>query len=184
MTSDSRDKMVRSAAALIGMRGLNATSFSDVVTASGAPRGSIYHYFPYGKRQLALCAMNWTSDQVLGHLETFTGSTAPDLVRHFIGLFRQVLVASDVTAGCAVAGVAVDIDDNSDMLEGANEIFQTWVRVLVTQLRAVGVGPERAEGLAILTLASVEGALILCRAERTVGPLDAVEQQLLFFVDA
>jgi len=41
MSHDSRIKMVRSAAALISARGVNATSFSDVLGESGAPRGAI-----------------------------------------------------------------------------------------------------------------------------------------------
>jgi AcrR family transcriptional regulator len=44
--------MVRSAASLIGSRGVDATSFSDVPADSGAPRGSIYHHFREGKRSL------------------------------------------------------------------------------------------------------------------------------------
>ena len=51
--ASSRDRMVRSAAGLIARRGMNATSLSDVLTESGAPRGSVYHHFPDGKRQLA-----------------------------------------------------------------------------------------------------------------------------------
>ena len=50
MDSNSRARMVRSAAALFGSRGLSGTSFSDVLADSGAPRGSIYHHFPRGKK--------------------------------------------------------------------------------------------------------------------------------------
>jgi hypothetical protein len=38
--------MVESAVTLLAMRGLQGTSFSDVLERSGAPRGSIYHHFP------------------------------------------------------------------------------------------------------------------------------------------
>ncbi len=57
MTSDSRARMVRSAASLIRTRGVTGTSFSDVLADSGAPRGSIYHHFPEGKEQLAADAI-------------------------------------------------------------------------------------------------------------------------------
>ena len=60
--------MVRSAASLIRTRGVNATSFSEVLADSGAPRGSIYHHFPEGKKQLAEDAIRWTSERVLAHL--------------------------------------------------------------------------------------------------------------------
>ena len=91
---DSRDKMIESAASLIGQRGMNATSFSDVVADSGAPRGSIYHHFPEGKRQLTECAMRLTSDQVLAYLRSSTATSSHGVVRHFTALFRRVVVAS------------------------------------------------------------------------------------------
>src|SRR5450755_2273464 len=79
MGSDSRERMVRSAAALISSRGVSATSFSEVVSDSGAPRGSIYHHFPDGKRQLAAEAIGWTSQRVLAHLRA-GAETTPEAV--------------------------------------------------------------------------------------------------------
>src|SRR5258706_13273015 len=67
VTKDTRASMVRSAATLIRTRGVSATSFSDVLADSGAPRGSVYHHFPEGKEQLAGDAIRWTSDRVLAH---------------------------------------------------------------------------------------------------------------------
>src|SRR2546430_4988817 len=69
VSTDSRASMVRSAASLIRSRGVSATSFSDVLADSGAPRGSIYHHFPGGKAQLAEDAIQWTSERLLTHLD-------------------------------------------------------------------------------------------------------------------
>jgi len=44
--------MVQCAAMQIGRHGVSATSFSELLVGSGAPRGSIYHHFPNGKAQL------------------------------------------------------------------------------------------------------------------------------------
>ncbi|MDV7102612.1 TetR/AcrR family transcriptional regulator, partial [Gordonia amicalis] len=46
-----RERMIVHAADLIGRDGVAATSIGDVITASAAPRGSIYHHFPGGKTQ-------------------------------------------------------------------------------------------------------------------------------------
>ena len=54
--------MVRGAAALFSAKGAGGTSFSEIIAASGAPRGSIYHHFPDGKRQLAEEAVRWTAE--------------------------------------------------------------------------------------------------------------------------
>jgi len=51
-TSNARESMIQTAVDLMRERGVEATSFSEVLSASGAPRGSIYHHFPAGKSQL------------------------------------------------------------------------------------------------------------------------------------
>lgn len=177
---DSRDKMIESAASLIGQRGMNATSFADVLADSGAPRGSIYHHFPEGKKQLSECAMRLTSDQILAYMRTSTATTSHAVLRHFTGLFRQVVVASGARAGCAVAGVTIDVtDDENDLLAVARDAFQSWVTLLAAQLESTGVSKTKAHGVAVISIASVEGGLILCRAEGSDEPLRVVEEELL-----
>jgi TetR/AcrR family transcriptional repressor of lmrAB and yxaGH operons len=177
---DSRDRMIESAASLIGQRGMNATSFSDVLGESGAPRGSIYHHFPEGKRQLTECAMRLTSDQILDYMRASTATTSHGVLRHFTALFRQVVVVSGGRAGCAVAGVTIDVtDDDDDLLGVARDAFQSWVSLLAAQLEGTGVAKTRAHGVAVISIASVEGGLILCRAEGSDEPLRVVEEELL-----
>src|SRR3989442_13851453 len=104
MATNSRASMVRSAASLIRSRGVNATSFSDVLADSGAPRGSIYHHFPDGKRQLAEDAIQWTSERLLAHLRAGAPTSPSAVLERFIAMWRQVVVASGGSAGCVVAG--------------------------------------------------------------------------------
>ncbi len=175
--------MVRSAAALIGTRGLSATSFSDVLTHSGAPRGSIYHHFPDGKRQLAEDAIGWTSDQVLGHLRACRASTPSDLLACFIELWRQSVLASRGSSGCAVAGVAIDIGTfEYDLIGIVRGTFRSWVDELAARLVELKVPPDRAGSIAVAAVAGMEGALILCRAEGSTKPLEAVAGELMCLV--
>jgi len=180
MTNDSRERMVRSAASLIRSRGLNATSFSEVLAASGAPRGSIYHHFPEGKEQLAEDAIKWTSERVLAHLRAGTAVTASEVLKRFIAMWRQVVVSSGGTAGCVVAGVALDTDAReAGQIDVVRSTFRSWVKLLAELLEAVGVPSARATPIALATVAGMEGALILCRAEGNAKPLDAVAEELM-----
>src|SRR2546422_9452381 len=106
--TDSRASMVRGAVSLIRTRGVNATSFSDVLAESGAPRGSIYHHFPKGKEQLAGDAIRWTSERVLAHQRACRATTPAGVLDCFIDMWRQVVLASGGAAGCVVAGGAID----------------------------------------------------------------------------
>jgi AcrR family transcriptional regulator len=171
--------MVRSAAALIRTRGVSATSFSDVVADSGAPRGSIYHHFPQGKEQLAEDAMRWTSEQVLAHQRQCRATSPHGVLDCFIAMWRRVVVESGGAAGCVVAGVAIDtIPERPGLIDAVRATFDSWVDLLAEQLAAVGVPSDRAAPIARATLAGMEGALILCRAQRDVGPLETVAAEL------
>jgi TetR/AcrR family transcriptional regulator, lmrAB and yxaGH operons repressor len=180
MPSDSRASMVRSAASIIRSRGVSATSLSDVLADSGAPRGSIYHHFPDGKRQLAEDAITWTSERVLAHLRAGAPSRPSEVLERFIAMWRQVVVTSGATAGCVVAGVAIDTGpDDKALMDVVRATFRSWAAVLAEQLEAAGVPSQRAKPIAMATLAAMEGALILCRAEGNVKPLDAVAEELM-----
>src|ERR1700691_6023905 len=149
MSGSSRVSMISSAAALIGARGLSGTSFSDVLADSGAPRGSIYFHFPGGKKELARDALQWTSEQVMAHMRASSARTAPQVVAHFVALFQHVAEASDGAAGCAVAGVTVDVCLGDDeLLHDAREAFHAWVDLLAQQLRDVGIVRKRAREVA------------------------------------
>jgi AcrR family transcriptional regulator len=181
---DPRERMVRSAAALIGTQGMNATSFSDVLADSGAPRGSIYHHFPDGKRQLAADAVAWTAEQVVSRLQASTPATPADVVGNFVALFRSVFLASGGTAGCAVAGVTIDVGaGDEDLRATADRAFRSWTHLLTEQFASVGLARPRAAAAATATVAAVEGALILSRAEGSDGPLDTVAAQLTALVE-
>jgi TetR/AcrR family transcriptional repressor of lmrAB and yxaGH operons len=179
MDETSRDKMVRSAAALIASRGVTGTSFSEVLADSGAPRGSIYHHFPEGKRQMAQDAVSWTAARVLAYLGAIPPESGRQVLDAFVGLWRQVVQSSNGSSGCALAGVALDtFDDEGGLLAVVRVAFRSWVAALAERLTAAGVPPDSAEPVALTALAAMEGALILCRAEGSVGPLDAVAAQL------
>src|SRR5256886_678979 len=139
--TDSRASMVRSAASLIRTRGVNAASFSEVLADSGAPRGSIYYHFPQGKEQLAEDAIRWTSERVLAHQRACRATTPSGVLDCFIDMWRQVVLASGGSAGCVVAGVAIDTDANDRaVIEVVRAAFRPLVEPLSAQT-AAGRGP-------------------------------------------
>jgi TetR/AcrR family transcriptional repressor of lmrAB and yxaGH operons len=183
MVSESRVRMVRSAASIIATRGANGTSFSDVIADSGAPRGSIYHHFPNGKRELVEGAIGWTSDQILEHLRSGEARTPREVLKRFIDLWRASVRASGGASGCAVAATALDSDASEpELIEAAEAAFRSWSDLLAEQLRNAGVRGDRARPIAVTALATMEGALILCRAERSGAPLEAVAGELMRLV--
>jgi AcrR family transcriptional regulator len=180
MSTDSRERMVRSAAYLFRERGYSGTAFRDVIAHSGAPRGSIYHHFPEGKVQLAEEAVRYAGEFLnSGIAAAAEGGDPAAAVDAFTAWWRQVLVKSEFRAGCPVVAVTVESHDDAPQLaKAAATAFDRWEDTLATCLGNAGVADERAGRLARMIVAAVEGATILCRAHRDVQPLDDVVSEL------
>jgi hypothetical protein len=60
----------------------------------------------------------------------------------------------------------------------AERAFRTWRNALAALLRRDGVGASEAKRLATLVVAAIEGAVALCRVERSLRPLDDVGREI------
>ncbi|MDX2605403.1 TetR/AcrR family transcriptional regulator [Streptomyces caniscabiei] len=177
----SRERIVAGAADLISRRGLNAASIRNLAKHAKAPLGSTYHYFPEGKGQLATEAVRYADAAIARRLGKALDAGPVAGVRAFLALWRGVVLDSEFRAGCPVLAVSVEeppADEIPSALIAAAEAFDGWERLLADALRDHGVDPERASGLAALVVASVEGAIAMCRAKRGIQPLDRVAEQL------
>ncbi|MEI5520134.1 TetR/AcrR family transcriptional regulator [Streptomyces brasiliscabiei] len=177
----SRERIVAGAADLISRRGLNAASIRNLAKHAKAPLGSTYHYFPEGKGQLATEAVRYADAAVARALGKALEAGPVAGLRAFLGLWRGIVLDSDFHAGCPVLAVSVEEPPDDEIppaLTAAAEAFTHWERLLADALRDHGVDPERAAALAALVVASVEGAIAMCRAKRGIQPLDQVAEQL------
>jgi AcrR family transcriptional regulator len=177
----SRDRIVAGAADLISRRGLSATSIRELAKHAEAPLGSTYHYFPEGKQQLATEAVRYAGAAVARILRDNLDAGPVAGLRAFLGVWRGIVVESDFRAGCPVLAVAVEEPPAGEVppsLTAASAAFGEWEGLLADALLRHGAEPGRAPALAALVVASVEGAIAMCRAKRDMRPLDQVAQQL------
>jgi len=178
VAGDVKRRMIQEAVGALARKGLQGASFSEVLAASGAPRGSLYHHFPGGKDELVASAMDAAGAWPFAALGERRGQPAEEIAAAFIGLWRFVLTRSDFAAGCAIAAVTVATRE-PDQLDRAAALFRTWRVELAALLAAGGVEPVRAEYLAALLIASCEGAVVLARAERSFDSFDRVMAEVL-----
>ncbi len=169
--------MVVSTALLVRERGARATSIDDVLEHSGAPRGSVYHHFPGGRQQLLREAIDYAGEFVAGRIERATDPLA--MLDQLLRDYREQLLRSDFRAGCPVVAVAIEAGDpESDLYRHADAAFGRWQALLEQRLAEQGVKAARATELAVLVIASIEGAIVMARARRDVELLDNVHRQL------
>ncbi|MGV9670217.1 TetR/AcrR family transcriptional regulator [Gordonia sp. NPDC003504] len=178
-----RERMVVHAADLIGRDGVAATSIGDVIAASSAPRGSIYHHFPGGKTQLMTEAVRYAGEFVATRIGSQHPGSPSEAVIGVGDVWRRMLVNTDYQFGCPVLAGGLARRSEPAVADEAEEIFGNWIRLIATRLVAEGVDPDRADSLAILVVSAIEGAVGLCQTQRSVEPLDRVIGELARLCD-
>ena len=180
--TDSRSRMISAAAELFRQRGYHATTFSDVVHESGAPRGSTYFHFPGGKQELAREAIAGAGDEMEELVDEAArhagdpGSLVRALAQIFAGRFER----SGYQGGCPIATMVLELAPRDEEFSaGFDSVFARWRAALVTRFEALGLAPERSAALADLTISALEGALILSRAARSTEPFKTTTEALV-----
>jgi TetR/AcrR family transcriptional repressor of lmrAB and yxaGH operons len=178
--------MIHAAAELFRQRGYHATTFSDVVRDSGAPRGSTYFHFPGGKAELAREAIARAGDELEELVdEAARGADDPgSLVRALAQIMAGRLERSGYQSGCPIATMVLELAPADEEFSAAFDgVFARWRAALVTRFEPLGLAPGRAAALADLTISAIEGALVLSRAARSTEPFTTTTEALISAID-
>lgn len=172
--------MIEGAIDSLRVHGASATSVDRVLASTGAPRGSVYHHFPGGRTQLINDAVTTAGDIMSGYIERLTRDSDPvEALEKFADIWRTTLRESQFRAGCPIFAVAVETNDDApEFARAAAAVFERWHAALIDVLTRHEVPADRARRLAVLTVASFEGAIALCRVQQRIDPLDDAVAEL------
>lgn len=170
--------MLETTGRLLQRQGYAATGLNQVVAESEAPKGSLYFHFPGGKEQLAAEALTRSGSSMAGSLAEVLSSSRSTAggVRRWVKLLATQLEATDFTAGCPIATVALEAAPSSDVISvAASSAYASWVAAIADGLRDEGLTAGRARTAAVAAVAAIEGAMVLAKASRTTAPLREAE---------
>jgi TetR/AcrR family transcriptional regulator, lmrAB and yxaGH operons repressor len=185
-TEGTRARIIAATTELLEAQGYHATGLNQVLHQSAAPKGSLYHHFPGGKEALATEAVEAAGQAITNDLDVIVASganfgTALSLLTNF---FRERLQTSDFQKGCPLATVVLEMAATSDLIQNATRnTYHAWQTRIEHLLIVSGWSPTRAPAMALFALSAVEGALLLCQAERSTQPLEQVVEELRLLVE-
>ncbi len=176
MAPTTRDRIVDAGAALFLHQGYVGTGMKQIVAASGAPFGSVYHHFPGGKEELGVAAIH-RAGAAYAALVGAALDAHDDIVEATAASFAEAAAAlrdSGWADACPIATVALEVAGTSEPLRQAcAEVFEAWTVGLAARFEAAGVAPEEARPLAQVFLMLLEGGFLFGRTARTTEALDA-----------
>ena len=107
----TRDRILGSSAELLRRQGYTGTGVKQIVEGADAPFGSLYHFFPGGKEQLAAETIRWSGQM---YVQLFAGiaAEASDVlaaVEAFFSGAAETLRETDYADACPIATVALEV---------------------------------------------------------------------------
>jgi TetR/AcrR family transcriptional repressor of nem operon len=183
----TRQQIVEAAAAMFNQRGYEGSTLSALMEATGLEKGGIYRHFS-GKEELAAEAFDymWQTARDL-RLTGLNGLTGVAWLKTYISNF--VNNRSPVAGGCPILNTAIDSDDGNPMLRmKVTKALKSWrCRIRTVIENGMESGEIRsgvdARAAATLIVATLEGALMMSRIERTYEPLREVQRHLNSYID-
>jgi len=183
----TRQQIVEAAATMFNQRGYEGSSLSELMATTGLEKGGIYRHFS-SKEELAAEAFDymWQTARDL-RLTGLDGLTGVTWLKVYIGNF--VNNRSPVAGGCPIMNTAIDADDGNPMLRmKVTKALKSWrcrLRTVIENGMASGeIRPDvDARAAATLIVATLEGALMMSRIERTYEPLREVQRHLNSYIE-
>ena len=173
---ETRDRIKDAGAQMFRRNGYTGTGVKQVAAAAGAQLGSLYHFFPGGKEQLAEEVIR-TAGPLYGDLVYAILDPYQDLetaITEAFALAAQDLAASDYADACPIATIALEVASTNDHLRRATaDVFTDWISRGAVLFARHGLGEPAARRLATAMIAALEGAFVLARALRDPEPLHA-----------
>lgn len=165
---DTRQRLVRAGVALFRRQGPAGTGLAEVCERAGTTKGVLAHHLPGGKAELVAAAVEQNAaevDALFARLVDERTTVAEALATFFDGYAD--LLAADPDLGCPVAAAVVDAGaGGAAARQAAAGAFSGWTDQLATALEAEGRPAGEARDAATTVVATMEGAILLARAQR------------------
>jgi len=183
----TRERIIKASSALFMERGYSASGLKQISAASEAPIGSLYHFFPGGKEELAAETLRESGAAYQALVEAIFDS-APDVVTGVRDCFEgaaSTLRATDYADACPIATVALEVASSDDALRAVTATtFASWLDSFSARLERGGMEPSRARTLATVLIAALEGGFLLSRAAKDTTAMDEIGAVMVELTEA
>ena len=169
-----REAILSAAVRLFRQQGYAATGLAEILEISGAPKGSLYHYFPGGKPEIGEKAIVRAGEVV----DSRCGSVG-DLVSAYAGLLAGWLEQSDFRDGSPLTTTLLEtVPGHEPIRIAALRAFESWAAIIERAALRSGVEAARAKAAAKVSIMLIEGAMIQCRVQGCVAPLMLAAEEI------
>lgn len=183
--STTRARLLGTGAELFRRNGYTGTGLKQITAEARAPFGSLYHFFPGGKREFAATVVRSEGERYARTFDVVRGEDPVGGIRAWFAGAAEVLAASGFADACPIATLALEVASTDEELRTATaEVFASWIELASGRFAEAGIEEGKARELALSAIASLEGAFVLARALRDTSPVISAGEVVARAVEA
>lgn len=164
----TRGRLISAAIDVIRAKGYAAASVNDIAAAAGVTKGSFFHHFPTKEACAREAAVHWNEQSKANAAHSSAKAVTPsERILAYID-FRISLLAGPVAKyACYVGTVLQEVHDTHPELASdiAASLLAQAAALEPDLAIAMGAGRKEAHELAVHIEATIQGALLLAKAE-------------------
>lgn len=163
----TRQFIIEKTAPVFNAKGFAGTSLSDLTSATGLTKGSIYGNFD-NKDEVALAAFDYNFDQVTQYIKARILATENAVERLLVypWVYRNFLEIPFLQPGCPILNTATEADDTHPQLRAkASSALAFWKKSIENQVKR-GIARNEIKPdtspvqIAVLMIAMIEGTIM------------------------
>jgi TetR/AcrR family transcriptional repressor of lmrAB and yxaGH operons len=184
-TDSPRIRLMEATFHLIEQQGYHGTGLNQIVKESGAPKGSLYYYFPGGKEELVAEAIALYGGSLLERIQSVLAETKnpAETIYTIFTNFAHKLDEMGCTRSGSFAAIVLETSNSSERLRKACEqLYDNCSQAYKEMFIAFGFPIDQADRLATWVTTSMEGAVVLCRAKQSSKPLIDIAEELKNYI--
>lgn len=178
---NTKEKFIETASRLFEVKGYNATGLNEILSESGAPKGSLYYHFPKGKEQLALEAINLAGEKIKHNLQRNLENIEDPveaIMANIEGL-AAIIDNEEKTRDMSISLIALETYLTSEVLRKAcEEIFNSLESTYAEKLIKSGISEDNAYELGATVGVMIEGGITLSLTRKNGNPLRLIAKQI------
>ena len=183
--SDTRSNILLAMARLIEKQGYHATGLNEIIRESGAPKGSLYYYFPDGKEQIGAEAIIESGKIIAGRLAGILEheSSPAEAIRNFMTQLADNMEASSFALASPLTTATIETAITSERINQAcREAFDLILSVFKDKFQAAGCTEIQAAELAMVVTTAIEGGILISRTYHQADSLRMAARHLYTYL--
>lgn len=174
---DTKSLMIVTATTLFQQKGYKSVGLSEILKVCNVTKGALYHHFPNGKEELLLACLHALNEAITTDIETiFKGHlSTKEAIRSMIVKLVNDFESDGTITGYTFSSMVSEMATVSEPVRNAcSALYENIQHIFYEKLVTEGFSSESASELALLMTASIEGAMMLCRTQKSTDPLKTV----------